>query len=124
MIDKKTLRAFGFIWAILFLILAWNNEEFVISLCCVSLFFLVSASFFPEIYVKTFIFQGWIKFGNFLGNANSKIIIFLLFFGVFLPIALILKILKKDLLNKKIDKNLATYFKLRDQELGDMKNQF
>ena len=120
MIDNKTLRAFGFIWAILFLILAWNNEEFVISLSVVSLFFVVSASFFP----KTYIFQGWIKFGNYLGKINSKIIIFLLFFGIFTPIALILKILKKDLLNKKIDKNLASYFKPRDLELGDMKNQF
>mgnify|MGYP003350896461 CR=1 FL=1 len=36
------------------------------------LLFIISI-FFPEIYFKTHIFQGWVKFGNFIGRINSKI---------------------------------------------------
>lgn len=124
MIDNKTLKTFGYIWALICLIIAYYHKQYSLILCLLSIFFIISASFFPEIYVKTKIFQSWIKLGNFLGKVNSKIIIFFLFFVIFTPIALILKILKKDLLQKKLDKNCSTYFKARDGLPSDMTKQF
>ncbi len=124
MIDQKTLKTFGFIWALILMFFAYFNRQYAFILCFASSLFVVSAIFFPEIYVKTKIFQTWIKFGNICGQINSKIIILFLFFIIFTPIAFILKILKKDLLQKKLDTNCTTYFKARDQLPTDMRKQF
>ncbi len=124
MIDNKALKTFGYIWALIFFVIAYYNKQYFLILSLISISFAISASFFPEIYVKTKIFQAWIKLGDYLGKVNSKIIIFFLFFMIFTPIAFILKILKKDLLQKKIDRNCATYFKPRVDALNDMKKQF
>lgn len=59
-----------------------------------------------------------------MGKINSKIIIFILFYFIFLPIGLVFKILKKDLLKKKLDKSSNSYFIDRVTQPGDMKNQF
>ena len=75
-------------------------------------------------FFKTHILQRWIQFGNLIGKINYTIIIFFLFFFIFTPMAILLKIFGKDLLNKKLDKNCESYFKPRTAPLSDMKNQF
>jgi len=121
--DKKTLRTFGAIWALIFFIISYKYNMNALFLSA-SLFFAVSSAFFPELYFKTHVFQSWVKFGNFLGKINSKIITFILFFFIFTPIAFVLKILGKDLLNKKLSKEASTYFVARDTQAGPMINQF
>ncbi|MCE3255463.1 MAG: putative rane protein [Rickettsiaceae bacterium] len=121
--EKKTLRVFGLIWAVIFFVIGYkyNMNRFFLG---ASFCFLLSAAFFPEIYFKTKLFQIWIKFGDFIGKINSKIITFLLFFFIFTPISLVLKLLGKDLLSKEFDKSCTTYFTARQTQPGDMKNQF
>lgn len=123
MIEKKSLRAFGLIWAFILGIIGYfydnNTILFALSFC-----FVISSILFPEIYVKIRIYQGWIKIGNFIGHINSKIIIFILFFFLFTPIGILLKIFKKDLLKKKLDKNKKSYFEKRVTQPGTMINQF
>jgi len=46
------------------------------------------------------------------------------FFLVVTPIGLIMKIMGKDLLNKKYDKKKRTYWIKRDTLIGTMKRQF
>ncbi len=120
--DKKTLRTFGYIWAVVSFIIGYkftNPIFFIISAC-----FIVSAIASPELYFKSGIFQGWIKVGDFLGKINSKIIIFILFFFVFTPIGFILIIIGKDLLNKKLNSTAKSYFVARKTQAGPMINQF
>lgn len=125
---KKDLRNFGLIWAAILLIIAlvplFKGEQARLWALGVALLFVISSLSFPEIYSKTKFYQGWIKFGGVIGKINSKIIIFILFYFIFLPVGLILKILKKDLLSKKLDKSRASYFVDRKMQPGDMKNQF
>ncbi len=120
---KKTLRTFGFIWALIFFIISYKYNMNALFLS-ISLFFAVSATFFPDFYFKTHVFQSWVKFGNFLGKINSKIIIFILFFFIFTPIGFFLKLIGKDLLNKKFSKRASTYFVERQTQAGSMINQF
>ncbi len=121
--DKKTLQIFGIIWALIFFVTGYkyNLSLFFLS---VSLCFLVSAVFYPNIFFKIRIFQFWIKIGDFLGKINSKIITWILFFGIFTPMSFVLKILGKDLLNKKFNKETNSYFIARKIQAGSMSNQF
>ena len=121
--NKNTLRTFGYIWSFIFFLISYFNN-FNSILLAASLLFLISSTFFPTIYVRTHIFQLWVKFGNFIGHINSKIIIFILFFFIFTPIGILLKIFRKDLLKKKLDKNKVSYFEKRQTQPGTMINQF
>ena len=63
------------------------------------------------------------KFGLLLGRIISPIIMGFVFFGVVTPIAVIMKLLKKDLLN--LDRNnKKSYWLEKDKIKSSMKNQF
>jgi len=49
---------------------------------------------------------------------------FVLFYFLFTPIWLILKLFWKDILKKKIDKNLKTYWIKREEKMNSMDYQF
>lgn len=123
MSDKKTLRTFGYIWALIFFVVSYTHEMNAIFLT-ISLCFFFSASFYPDLYTKTHLFQLWVKFGNLMGKVNSKIIISVLFFFIFTPIGIFLRLIKKDLLNKKLNKKAESYFVKREAQPGSMINQF
>ncbi len=125
---KKDLRNFGLIWSGIFLTIALfpllHHQSLKPWALYLSVFFAITALLYPQIFSQTKFYQTWIKFGDFMGKINSKIIIFILFYFIFLPIGLVFKILKKDLLKKKLDKSSNSYFIDRVTQPGDMKNQF
>ncbi len=126
--DKKQLRSFGFIWAFIFLGIALYPllKEAPLRLWSlyIAIGFTVISITFPLFYQKIYFYQGWIKFGNVVGNINSKIIIFILFYVIFLPMGILLKIFRKDLLKKRIDKSAKSYFLDRKDQPKEMQNQF
>lgn len=123
-ISTKNLRVFGFIWALIFAYLSYKNilsgKIFFVLFCI----FFATSILQPQLFLKTKIYQNWVKFGNILGKINGFLISSILFFLIFTPGALILKILKKDLLNKKLNSSATSYFIDRKLQPGDMKNQF
>ena len=126
--EKSDLRIFGLIWVMIFSGIALypliNEEEVIYWSLYVAAFFAVSAITYPEIYKIIRFYQVWIKFGDLAGKFNSKIIIFALFYFLFLPISVLLKIFRKDLLGKKINSKAKSYFIDRQQQPKDMENQF
>ncbi len=80
------------------------------------------ALFKPSFFSLANIF--WSKFGLFLNKIVSPIILFFLFFLVFLPFGLILKIFKKDILNLKIDKEKPSYWIKSEISSTNMVDQF
>ena len=66
----------------------------------------------------------WFKFGMILGGMVAPIIMGIIFFSVVTPIGIIMKIIGKDLLNKKYNKKKKTYWIKRNQLMGTMKRQF
>ena len=65
----------------------------------------------------------WFKFGLLLGKIISPIIMVIIFFLVVTPIAVIMRLLKKDLLNLKFKEN-NTYWIDKTGPKSKMKNQF
>jgi len=69
----------------------------------------------------------WFKFGLLLGRIIAPIVISLLFFIAITPTALVMRLLRKDLLSLKIDQKAKSYWIDRsktDNPMGSMKNQF
>ena len=66
----------------------------------------------------------WIKFITILGVVAVPIIMGVVYFLLVTPIGLIVRIMGKDLLNKKYDKTKETYWIKRDKPVGTMKRQF
>ena len=65
----------------------------------------------------------WFKFGILLGNLISPIIMGLVYFFVITPIAMLLKIFNKDVLNLKQNKK-NTYWIDKIKSESTMKDQF
>lgn len=55
------------------------------------------------------VYRGWMRFGHVLGWINTRIILGLMFYTVFLVVAVIMKLLGKDPLSRKLDKTLNSY---------------
>lgn len=125
---NNSLRTFGLIWTGIFFTLAMfpavkgNGVKFLPLY--ISFGFLAISLIYPRLFEITQFYQKWIKFGDFIGKINSKLIIFVLFYAIFLPIGLILKIFRKDLLGKKIDGTAKSYFIDRKKQPEGMENQF
>ena len=66
----------------------------------------------------------WTKLGFLLGAVVTPIVMALVYYSTVVPIGMFMKLLGKDLLNKKIDSSAKTYWIERDQPVGSMKNQF
>ena len=65
----------------------------------------------------------WFKFGILLGKIISPLVMVIIFFIVVTPIGLLMRILKKDLLNLKFQ-NTDSYWIEKIEPKSKMKNQF
>ena len=66
----------------------------------------------------------WFKFGLFLGSIISPIIMGIIFFLVIAPTGLVMKLMGKDLLDKKYDNKKKSYWINRTKTKNTMKQQF
>jgi len=66
----------------------------------------------------------WFKFGLFLGFIISPIIMGIIFFLVIAPTGLVMKLMGKDLLDKKYDNKKKSYWINRTKTKNTMKQQF
>lgn len=52
----------------------------------------------------------WIKFGECIGKYTNKIVLLILFYAIFTPVGIILRTLKKNYFNLKLEGNQLTYW--------------
>ena len=125
-IRSRDLIIFGLIWTVIFLIYGlfplFQAEKIRIWSIIVAGVFLLLSLLRPCLLSS--MYRIWVRSGEFIGAILSKVIMFLLYFGLFTTMALIMRILGKDLLNKKLDKNTDTYWIIRETQPESMKNQF
>jgi hypothetical protein len=125
-ITLSTEKSFGIVFSIVFLMVALysliNSEEVYIWALFVSAIFLLLAFIAPN--TLSLPNKLWFKFGILLGSMVAPIVMTLVYFITVLPIGLIMRLLGKDLLKKKLDKNTKSYWIKRNEPIGSMKNQF
>ena len=118
-------RSFGLVFFIVFLLIAFypliNQADIRIWSVFVSLIFLVLGLLNSKLLNP--LNKLWFKFGLFLGKFVSPLVMGFIFFIVVTPIAFLMRILKKDLLNIKFN-NSKTYWIEKKEPKSKMKDQF
>jgi len=118
-------RSFGIVFFVVFLLISLypliNNESFRLWSLVVSIIFLFLGLINSKILTP--LNKLWFKLGIFLGKIISPIIMSIIFFFVVTPIALIMKVLGKDVLNLKYNNN-QSYWIEKSGPKSKMKNQF
>lgn len=121
-------RAFGLIFAVIFLVIAlWplinGASPRTWALIIVALFAL-AALLYPS--VLTPLNAAWVKFGLFMHKIVNPILMGLIFFLTVLPTALMLKLFGKDPMRRKLDANTKTYWQDRSEKITkeSFDNQF
>ena len=118
-------RSFGIVFFIVFLLIALypllkDNDLRIWSLV-ISFIFLILGLINSK--TLTPLNRLWLKFGLLLGKFISPLIMGIIFFVVVTPIGIIMRLLKKDLLNLKYNKK-ETYWIDKSGPKSKMKNQF
>ena len=67
----------------------------------------------------------WMRLGLLLSRITTPIVLGVAFYGVFLPVALVLKVLRHDPMSRKLDDNIKTYrIPSRKTPPGNMERPF
>ena len=120
-----TNKSFGIVFFLVFIIISLypvlNGENIRVWSLIISIIFLVLGLINSKLLNP--LNKIWFTFGLLLGKIISPIIMGIIFFLVVTPIALFMKLLKKDLLNLKFNKK-NTYWIEKSGPKSKMKNQF
>jgi len=118
-------RSFGIVFFVVFLLIAVfplaNSEDLRIWSLIISLIFLILGLLKSKILTP--LNKIWFKFGILLGKIVSPLIMGAIFFLVVTPIGIILRLMGKDVLNLKYNKN-NSYWIENSSPKSKMKNQF
>ena len=119
-------RNFGLVFFIVFLIVSiWPltyDEPVRIWCAIISSVFLILGLMNSKLLTP--LNKLWFKFGMILGAIVAPIVMVFIFFLVVTPIGLVMRIMGRDLLNKKYDKKKNTYWINRYKNMSSMKKQF
>ena len=125
-IKMSSNRNFGLVFFVVFLIFSFwpltYDGSIRIWLAIISLIFLILGLVNSKLLTP--LNKLWFKFGIILGAVIAPIVMGVVFFLVITPIGLTMRIMGKDLLRKKYDKNIESYWILRDKSINTMKRQF
>ena len=124
--EQSSEKSFGVVFSIVFLIVALypliTFADLRIWALVVSIIFFLLAFLAPKILVLPN--KLWFKFGLLIGSIVAPIVMAFIYFVTVLPTGLIMRLLGKDLLKQKLDKNAKSYWVKRSEPMGSMKNQF
>ena len=121
---EKDIRIFGITMGIILLIIAAflflkEKDSFQLFIYIAGSF--ISLGFLIPIILKP-IYLVWMIFAVVLGWFMTKLILSLLFYLVITPIGLILKVMKKDLLDLKKQELNGSYWNMREPEKEQNQN--
>ena len=118
-------RSFGVLFAFVFSLVAFwpilNQNEIRIWSLIIAIAFLILG--FLNSKLLTPLNKIWFRFGIFLGNFISPIIMGIIFFFVVTPTGLIMKLFNRDLINLKKSNKKSYWIEKKDIK-SSMKNQF
>ena len=124
-VNLSSNKSFGIVFFVVFLIISLypitNGQELRIWALIISIIFLIlgllNSKFLKPLNIL------WFKLGIFLGKIISPIIMLIIFFLVVTPTGIIMKLLRKDLINLKKNNSKSYWIEKKDLK-SSMKNQF
>ena len=122
---QSSIKSFGILFFFVFLIVGlWpllsDNEIRIWSIVLSVTFLLLGLT---KSKILNPLNNYWIKLGEILGKIVAPIVMLIVFLGVVTPMAFLVKLLGKDLLNLKFNKKIS-YWINKEKNIGTMKDQF
>lgn len=122
---SKQLRVFGYGLAVilsficyrLFVKHGWELRNTILIVLAVG-FFIVTAVNYNWL---TPVYTRWMWVAQKIGGVMTAVILLVFFCMVFIPVGILLKILKKDFLNRTLDPAAASYWNMRPKDISDNK---
>jgi hypothetical protein len=116
------LLAGGLLLAVcLYKFIAMRSPEYYSGV--ISLLILICAIAKPQLLNKPMLY--WMRLSGWLGIFNTIVILCILFVLVFIPIALVFKLMRIDPLERTLYKNNLSYWQIRDKDKRSaLKHQF
>lgn len=112
----KNLKKFGVtmaaVFAVITLIIFLKHRHSIAPTAVISAAFLLLGAAAPFALKPVYIF--WMRFAFVLSWVNTRLILLVIFYLVFTPIGLCLKLFGKDLLDIRPEKNKDTYWKKKE----------
>jgi hypothetical protein len=110
--DKARLRKFGLTmaaaFAVISLVIFLRGRHSAMPLSAVSLFFLLIGLSFPD-WLK-YIYIAWMKLAFVLSWVNTRVLLTLVFYLIFSPSGLVMRLLGIDLLKRRLDRSCDSYW--------------
>ena len=124
-IKTSSNKNFGIVFFIVFIIISLyplvNQEDIRIWSLVIAFIFFILALLNSKILTP--LNTIWTRFGLFLGNLISPIVMGIIFFFVVTPIGLLMRLFGKDILNLKKNK-FSTYWIKKTNQKSNMEKQF
>jgi hypothetical protein len=119
-------KSFGIVFSVLFLLVGiyplTDGESARLWALCMALVFITLAYLSPKaLSVPS---KLWFKLGMVIGSVSAPIFMMIVYFTTVVPTGLVMKLLRKDLLRRRLDRNAKSYWVRRIQPLGSMRDQF
>ena len=114
----RDVRKFGVTFGVVLLLLAffllWKEKPSAIYFGMAGLLFAAVTWLLPGPMRP--LYRCWMAFAVVMGFVMTRVILTALYFGMFTPIALVMKLLGKDPLHQRMDKNAASYWVKRERQ--------
>ena len=120
--NKNFGITFSIVFFILFIIFYDVSKLYFSILLALSIILLILGLNNSELLSKPN--KYWNRFGILLGTIIAPIVMSVVFYLVVVPIGIIMKIIKSNYLDIKIDKNLHSYWKKKDNSKFNFDDQF
>lgn len=117
--SKRDLKKFGISVGLVLVIIGflfqvvWDNPTVCMILGGIGAFLILFGIIFPLVLLP--IHKAWMTLAVILGFIMTRIILSFLFYIVVTLVGLIAKIVGKDFLNRKIDRNEESYWNIREK---------
>jgi hypothetical protein len=115
--SRENLRKFGVTMGIAFLLIFFimvlrqkNNST---PILIISVLFFSFGFFAPQFLRPVYI--AWMDFAFILGWLNTHIILLILFYLIFAPVGICLRLFRIDLLDRRFEKDKASYWKKKEK---------
>ena len=120
--QQKQLKVFGYGLPLILAALGlrhgfkhgWDPLSWV--LISLAVLVLVITIFNRPLLVK--IFKAWMKIAHFIGTVVTGGILIFLFYAIFTPVAIILRLAGKDYMSRRVDKQASSYWIQRNNDEG------
>jgi len=117
--EKKNLKVFGYGLAVILAVIAykiWHDHGWVLihALFAAAIIYLIVITKSNYKSLKPFYLR-WMKVAHFIGTVITSIILTILFYCVFGIAGLILRLIRRDILDRKLDPQSDSYWIGKDQ---------